>query len=71
MKSPVSRLFGASLLALSAVATAADVDPALPGYEPVSGVSGNFSSVGSDTLNNLMTLWAEEFKGLYLSLIHI
>ena len=52
-------------MALSAVATAADVDPALPGYEPVSGVSGNFSSVGSDTLNNLMTLWAEEFKGLY------
>ena len=31
----------------------------------MAGVSGNFSSVGSDTLNNLMTLWAEEFKRLY------
>jgi phosphate transport system substrate-binding protein len=43
----------------------AAVDPALPGYQKASGVSGNFSSVGSDTLNNLMTLWAEEFKRNY------
>jgi phosphate transport system substrate-binding protein len=43
----------------------AAVDPALPGYQKASGVSGNFSSVGSDTLNNLMTLWAEEFKRSY------
>jgi phosphate transport system substrate-binding protein len=31
----------------------------------VSGISGNLSSVGSDTLANVMTLWAEEFKRLY------
>ena len=37
----------------------------LPVYAKVSGVSGNLSSVGSDTLANLMTLWAEEFKRLY------
>ena len=43
----------------------AAVDPALPDYKPASGVSGNFSSVGSDTLNNLMTLWAEEFNKFY------
>lgn len=43
----------------------AKVDPSLPSYSPASGVSGNFSSVGSDTLNNLMTLWAEDFKRLY------
>ncbi len=42
-----------------------DVDPDLPEYEPVSGISGNLSSVGSDTLNNLMTLWAEEFQNIY------
>ncbi|MCG2633817.1 MAG: phosphate ABC transporter substrate-binding protein PstS family protein [Gammaproteobacteria bacterium] len=36
-----------------------------PVYEKTSGVSGNLSSVGSDTLANLMTLWAEEFKRLY------
>lgn len=34
-------------------------------YQKVSGVSGNLSSVGSDTLANLMTLWAEEFKRVY------
>jgi phosphate transport system substrate-binding protein len=43
----------------------AAVDAALPAYEKASGVSGNVSSIGSDTLNNLMTLWAEEFKRLY------
>jgi phosphate transport system substrate-binding protein len=43
----------------------AQVDPALKEYQKVEGVSGNFSSVGSDTLNNLMTLWAEDFKRMY------
>lgn len=37
----------------------------LPVYERVSGVSGNLSSVGSDTLANLMTLWAEAFEKEY------
>ena len=37
----------------------------LPVYERVSGVSGNFSSVGSDTLANLMTLWTEAFEKEY------
>jgi phosphate transport system substrate-binding protein len=46
-------------------AAGAAVDPSLPAYQKASGVSGNFSSVGSDTLNNLMTLWAEEFKRNY------
>ena len=41
------------------------VDPALPAYKAVSGVSGNLSSIGSDTLNNLMTLWAETFNKFY------
>ncbi|MFU8829866.1 MAG: phosphate-binding protein, partial [Phycisphaerales bacterium] len=41
------------------------VDPKLPTYERVSGISGNLSSIGSDTLNNLMTLWAEEFRSFY------
>jgi len=41
------------------------VDPALKAYETVSGISGNLNSIGSDTLNNLMTLWAEEFRGFY------
>jgi len=41
------------------------VDPALSDYVKTSGVSGNLSSVGSDSLANLMTLWAEEFKRSY------
>jgi phosphate transport system substrate-binding protein len=56
-----------ALGSLACVATAAEshIDPALPDYKPVSGVSGTLNSIGSDTLNNLMTLWAEGFKKLY------
>lgn len=48
-----------------AAAVNAAVDSNLPDYKTVSGVSGNVNSIGSDTLNNLMTLWAEEFKKVY------
>ncbi len=41
------------------------LDSALKGYVKVSGVSGNLNSIGSDTLNNLMTLWAEGFRKQY------
>ena len=42
-----------------------EVDPQLSNYNKQGGVSGNISSVGSDTLNNLMTLWSEKFKQFY------
>lgn len=45
--------------------TTTDEAESLPNYERVSGVSGNLSSVGSDTLANLMTLWTEKFEELY------
>ncbi|WP_396588042.1 PstS family phosphate ABC transporter substrate-binding protein [Bermanella sp. R86510] len=51
--------------ALSINAAAVEVDKDIPTYTKSSGVSGNFSSVGSDTLANMMTLWAEEFKRQY------
>jgi phosphate transport system substrate-binding protein len=57
--------FTSSLIAQSALGQAVQVDPALPSYKTAPGVSGNFTSVGSDTLNNLMTLWGEEFKRFY------
>ena len=42
------------------------VDPSLPPYaKGVAGVSGNVKSIGSDTMNNLMTLWAEDFRKQY------
>ena len=50
---------------VSAASAVAAVDPAIPAYQKTSGVSGNLSSVGSDSLANLMTLWAEEYKKLY------
>jgi phosphate transport system substrate-binding protein len=58
--------FLATLVAASiSHAAKVEVDPAIPAYTPVSGVSGNVNSIGSDTLNNLMTLWAEGFKKVY------
>jgi len=47
------------------VHAASGVDNNLPTYKRTSGVSGNLSSVGSDTLANLMTLWTEEYKRIY------
>lgn len=62
-------LRGAALLAAMSSATLVhaknEVDPSLPTYTKASGVSGNLSSVGSDTLANLMTMWAEEYKRQY------
>jgi len=57
----------AALVALAgpALAQQIHVDPALPAYQKTSGVSGNINSVGSDTMNNMMTLWAEAFLKMY------
>ena len=43
------------------------VEAGLPRYAAVRGIAGNLSAVGSDTLNNLMTLWAEGFRRRYPS----
>jgi len=50
-----------SLVSFSSLA----IDKDLPEYNKVSGISGNLSSVGSDTLANMMTFWAEDFKRTY------
>ncbi|WP_420936033.1 PstS family phosphate ABC transporter substrate-binding protein [Alteromonas sp. A081] len=53
---------------LSAEDTSASValrTSSVPNYERVPGVAGKLSSVGSDTLANLMTFWSQEFKTLY------
>ncbi len=46
-------------------AGALDVDAAIPSYTKSAGVDGSLKSIGSDTLNNLMTLWAEGFSKQY------
>lgn len=57
--------FAAGALILNAGAEQAKVDPKLPKYQAVKGVSGSIKSVGSDTMVNLMTFWAESFKKFY------
>src|SRR5437763_1677761 len=54
-------------VALTAIASAdpVKVDDALPEYKATTGVSGNLKSIGSDTMNNLMTYWAEGFRKFY------
>lgn len=54
-------VFSVNVIAGSVV----DVDDGIPAYLKSGSVSGNLSSVGSDTLANLMTLWAEDFKRFY------
>ena len=55
----------AVLVTPAAADEAVQVDPALPSYQQVSGVSGNLNSIGSDSMNNLMTYWAEGFAKFY------
>lgn len=62
--------FGCVVAFLVAVAPAMaeealTVDPAIAPYRKTSGVAGNLNSIGSDTMNNLMTLWAEGFARFY------
>lgn len=71
MKSFIRPLAYAALCctaALSSVQPAAagiEVDANIKMYQKTSGVSGNLDSIGSDTLNNLMTYWAETFRKKY------
>lgn len=53
------------LFTVSAAQAQLSVDENLPVYQQVAGVSGSLKSVGSDTMNNMMTLWAEGFLGMY------
>ncbi|MGY8964045.1 MAG: hypothetical protein ACKVKT_10875 [Rhodospirillales bacterium] len=56
----------AALLVTAAVdAQQLSVDERIKPYEKVRGISGNASSIGSDTLNNLMALWLEGFRKFY------
>lgn len=58
-------MLAAAFASLTANAEESHIDEAMDSYKSVSGVSGNLNSIGSDTLNNLMTLWAEGFKKTY------
>jgi phosphate transport system substrate-binding protein len=65
----VVKFLGLTLLILvvatTAIASPLKVDVNLSDYVKVQGVAGNLNSVGSDTLNNMMTFWAEGFRKKY------
>lgn len=61
----VQQLVLAMGLAVGMGAAHAAVDASIPAYQKTTGISGNLSSVGSDTLANLMTFWAESYKKEY------
>lgn len=63
---PALLVVAASLVTcLSARAEKVEVDSKIKPYAKAAGVTGNLNSIGSDTLNNLMALWAESFKANY------
>jgi phosphate transport system substrate-binding protein len=65
IKSLALLVFAASAASTAFAAETVAAPAALPDYAVSSGVSGNLNSVGSDTLANLMTFWAEGFKAKY------
>jgi len=55
----------ALVVATTTKANPLKVDVNIADYVKVQGVAGNLNSVGSDTLNNMMTFWAEGFRKKY------
>ena len=60
-----TNLWSAGTAEPSAMTENVKLDQEIKPYAKVSGVSGTINSIGSDTLNNLITLWAEGFRKQY------
>ncbi|HHT9108538.1 MAG TPA: PstS family phosphate ABC transporter substrate-binding protein [Candidatus Wunengus sp. YC63] len=58
-------IFSFSLASITFASEAVKVATGIKPYAKMGGVSGNLNSIGSDTMNNLMTYWAEGFNQLY------
>jgi phosphate transport system substrate-binding protein len=65
MKRTLLTCAGLVAAAVSVSGQTVKIDAGIAPYQKVSGVSGNVNSVGSDSMNNLMTLWAEGFLKMY------
>jgi phosphate transport system substrate-binding protein len=69
----IGRISGMLVVALTAFGVAGQAQEAtkvpegIAPYKATAGISGSLGSIGSDTMNNLMTLWQEGFKKLYPS----
>jgi phosphate transport system substrate-binding protein len=61
-----SRIFAVAFVTcLSSTPAALALDQNLPLHKPITGISGQIKSVGSDTLDREMELWARGFRELY------
>lgn len=72
MKKGLSTLLVFSLiisLTEFSAAQAIKADPKLPRYKKKEGISGKVSSIGSDSMNNLLALWGDGFKKFYPSVV--
>jgi phosphate transport system substrate-binding protein len=58
-------LMGAFIAPAAAEDKKVEVEAGIESYKKVAGIDGSIASVGSDTLNNLMTFWSEGFKKQY------
>ena len=67
MSPPSPQVLALCLLgtAVSLEAQAVEVDSRIQPYQRARGISGSASSIGSDTMNNLMALWLEGFRRHY------
>jgi phosphate transport system substrate-binding protein len=65
MRKIIAFIAAAMAIVNAPYAMAVEVDKDLAGYKAQKGVSGSVRAIGSDTLNNLMTLWAEGFRAVY------
>ncbi len=61
-------LVAAAFFSQAPAAGAAEATAGLKDYSKAAGVEGSLKSIGSDTLNNVMALWAEGFSKLYPTL---
>lgn len=62
---PMMAIICFALAGVTIADEAVKVDVNIKPYVKTGGVSGNLNSIGSDTMNNLMTYWAEGFNKLY------
>ncbi len=58
-------IFSLSLMGLTITSGATRTDADIKSYVKTGGISGSLNSIGSDSMNNLMTYWAEGFHKVY------
>lgn len=65
LKTAIAVLVLTSVMLVTLSAQPVEVDKRIPKYKKTTGIKGNLNSIGSDTILNMMTLWAEGFQNIY------